>query len=126
MSDDDLKDTASAAPPRVAANRKHDRVVYNVRVTFAGMGLVFPGAVENISEGGAFVVTDDPLPIDTRLSFALAIGDKTVSVEGIVVWNRAGTMPGRAAGMGVRFENVDEATQAHIAAFVAHQAPAPQ
>ncbi len=77
----------------------------------------------DLSRGGVFVRTLEPLPPGTRLSLELALtgGYGTVLAAGEVVWTTPPSAPGesfRAPGMGVRFLDLDPASQALLDRYV--------
>ncbi|HTM20767.1 MAG TPA: TIGR02266 family protein, partial [Kofleriaceae bacterium] len=69
----------------------------------------------DVSHGGIFIRTKDPLPVGTQLRFEFQLKDASPLIrgEGTVVWtrehdpNRAGVAP----GMGVRFDRLAEGSQ---------------
>ena len=69
------------------------------------------GVVHNVSEGGVFIQTEQPLATGTPLRLAIDPGDGEASLEldAVVRWVREiGNMDG-PAGFGVAFENVGAA-----------------
>jgi uncharacterized protein (TIGR02266 family) len=63
----------------------------------------------NIGVGGAFILTDDPAPVGSRLTIELRIPttQETLHLRAEVRWARQ-PKPGRAgAGMGVKFLGLD-------------------
>src|SRR4051794_30454566 len=79
--------------------------------------------VDNVSVGGVFVRTDEPLPPGTALAMELLDGTPekplkiTGRVAGVVNAEQARRL-GRAAGMGVMFDPMDLATQARVEKLV--------
>lgn len=69
----------------------------------------------DISQGGIFIRTKDPLPVGTTLKFAFLLKDATplIAGEGTVVWNRAHdpARTGISPGMGVRFDKLSSDSQ---------------
>lgn len=66
----------------------------------------------NLSLGGMFIRTDNPLELDTRfrLSFRLPEGDRNIETVAVVRWRVApGTNGPMTPGMGVRFETLSPA-----------------
>ncbi|UJR81607.1 Signal recognition particle receptor protein FtsY [Sandaracinus amylolyticus] len=73
------------------------------------------GEASDLSTGGLFVATGDPLPIGTELTLGLLLPDgHRVVVDAVVSWVR-GPHDGRAEGMGVRFLRVSREDAAAIA-----------
>src|SRR5690606_29300142 len=69
----------------------------------------------DVSQGGIFIRTKDPLPVGTTMRFEFQLKDASplITGEGTVVWtrehdpNRSGVAP----GMGVRFDKLTEGSQ---------------
>lgn len=94
-----------SAPP----DRRHaDRHPCVLRVQYRGTGHFLVSYCTNLSRGGLFVTTSDPLDVGTLLTLDLSIpGGETVEVNGRVAWVRAPRPDGTLGGMGLSFENVD-------------------
>src|SRR5262249_22645995 len=64
----------------------------------------------DVSRGGIFIRTKEPLPVGTQLKFEFQLSDAQplISGEGTVVWIREHdpTRTGVAPGMGVRFDKL--------------------
>ena len=84
----------------------------------------------DVSQGGIFIRTKDPLAVGTQMRFEFQLRDASplIGGEGTVVWTREND-PGRPAiapGMGVRFDRLAEGSQTvleRILADKAKQAP---
>lgn len=59
-------------------------------------------SVENVSERGLFVNTDDPLEIGSVIRLKVELDSRSIPLRGVVVWSRIETEEGRPNGMGVR------------------------
>jgi Tfp pilus assembly protein PilZ len=59
--------------------------------------------VVNLSEGGLFLASPDPLPTGTLLRLEIEIYGSLASLEGTVAWTRLQLEPGRPRGMGIVF-----------------------
>ncbi len=75
----------------------------------------------NISGGGIFIKTQQPLPLNQTvlLRFTLPGISQPFEVRGVVVW--ANPVSGRSsfpAGMGIKFLNIDPKDQQLIADFI--------
>jgi molecular chaperone DnaK len=93
----------------------------------------------NVSRGGIFVRTLDPLPpgAELELDLALASGEGVIRGRGVVRWIAAPSAPGephREPGMGVKFTELDPESRALVDLIVAtrggegrtDEPPAPQ
>ena len=69
----------------------------------------------DVSRGGIFIRTKEPLPVGTQLKFEFQLSDAQplISGEGTVVWIREHdpTRTGVAPGMGVRFDKLAQQSQ---------------
>jgi uncharacterized protein (TIGR02266 family) len=75
----------------------------------------------NLSRGGMFLITTDPLKEGTQLNLSFSTpGDKRmIKVTGEVVWARdEKESPDRPPGMGIRFLRIEEKDREHIGGFV--------
>jgi type IV pilus assembly protein PilZ len=99
-----------------------ERTPIELIVRYQRMNSFFSDYVKNISRGGTFVATDEPLPADTELDFLLGVPtlDEPLALRGRVIW---ATPPEAAtsaqpAGMGIRFQYGDPARQARTEAVI--------
>jgi uncharacterized protein (TIGR02266 family) len=110
---------ACASPSREL--RKYPRVPISIRVTRRGSGTFGYYHTYNISAGGVFLKSIEPLSPGSvlDLEFALAPGGERIQVRGVVAWvrdpSRAGAEP---AGMGIKFTEISEDSQRAVRAFV--------
>lgn len=69
----------------------------------------------DVSQGGIFIRTKDPLPVGTTMRFEFQLRDASPLImgEGTVVWIRehSPNQAGVAPGMGVRFDRITESSQ---------------
>lgn len=69
----------------------------------------------DVSHGGIFIRTKDPLPVGTQLRFEFQLKDASplITGEGTVVWTREHdpSRTGVAPGMGVRFDRLADGSQ---------------
>jgi len=86
------------------------RVPYRVRVAFESLGELRQCLMLNISRGGVFLATPNPLPIGTRLLLRLQIGDgRTVELSGEVASINTGVdMRKEGEGMGICFASLSD------------------
>lgn len=79
----------------------------------------------DISHGGIFIRTKDPLPVGTNLKFEFQLKDASplITGDGTVVWTRDfdPTRSGVAPGMGVRFDRLPSESQDVLEQILAHK-----
>lgn len=103
-------------------HRNTDRVETEIRVAYRTVGSFLSDYALNLSRGGVFIHTDNPLPPETmvRLVFSLPGVPVLFDVSGRVRWTQmrfddAEELP----GMGIEFVHLDEKVakwlQAHVA-----------
>jgi uncharacterized protein (TIGR02266 family) len=98
------------------SERRHaSRAPLVVRVDYSSVEALFSEFTRNINEGGIFIETESPAPIDQMVSlqFQLPGGSEPIKVSGRVVWSTPGG-DGEPPGMGVEFENLDPAARARV------------
>lgn len=103
--------------------RQHKRVPAKILIKYGNADQFFTDYMQNISLGGIFVPTHDPLPKGTRLqiSFSLPYWEQLITTEGIVVRSihadpKSGLGP---SGMGVQFQKLNPDNLELIDAYVA-------
>lgn len=111
--------------PEEGERRDASRHQLEVAVGLEGASRFYTGKTGDLGRGGLFVASDEPLPVGTEviLSFVLPDGYR-VRAEGTVAWVRAPRYRPHElpAGMGVRFERLDEA-DLHAIRFFLEQRP---
>ena len=100
---------ASDAPEVKIEKRRSPRTPFNIRVRYATVDDLFSDFARNINEGGMFIETSEPCPVDTvvSLDFELPGDTAPVRTKGRVVWVDD-------EGMGIEFEDLDAAARARI------------
>lgn len=100
-----------SVPPEDDDRREDLRLEIEVDVGIEGDHTFFTGKMGDLSRGGLFVATDEPLPVETELllSFLLPDGYR-VTAEAIVAWvriprYRPDELP---SGMGIKFVELKE------------------
>ena len=89
-----------------------------VRLHFEGTVAYQNGFAANVSALGMFVKHPDPPAVGTRLVFEFVLGDERKPVQGggVVTWVRERYEgPGRPAGVGIQFSELDALSRQHIA-----------
>lgn len=116
--------TRSSAPQ--PNRRRAPRVEYETDVGFMSETNFFTGFSGDVSEGGLFVATYQPLPMGTRLSLSFVLPDgHQVTAEGRVAWMRAtsGLDGGTPPGMGIRFDSLNAVHREAIEEYVRLRQP---
>jgi uncharacterized protein (TIGR02266 family) len=85
----------------------------------------------DVSQGGIFIRTKDPLAVGTQMKFEFQLRDASplIGGEGTVVWTRENdpSRPAIAPGMGVRFDRLGDGSQSVLERILAEKAKqAPQ
>ena len=77
----------------------------------------------DVSQGGIFIRTKEPLAIGTQMRFEFQLRDASplIGGEGTVVWTRENdpSRPAIAPGMGVRFDRLAEGSQSVLERILA-------
>ncbi len=108
------QDTTPIAAASGADRRKTPRADLVVRVDYHTIDELFSDFARNINEGGLFVETENPHELGTfvKLQFQIPGSSEPIQVSGIVVRISDGSE--EPAGMGIEFENLDDAARGHI------------
>ncbi len=79
----------------------------------------------DVSQGGIFIRTKDPLAVGTQMRFEFQLRDASplIGGEGTVVWTRENdpSRPAIAPGMGVRFDRLAEGSQSVLERILAEK-----
>jgi uncharacterized protein (TIGR02266 family) len=129
----EAKETAkknSTVPPPRSAGRDSDvdaiSVNVNTMLNLHSDHQFYNGFSENIEEGGIFIATFDPKPVDAKVivNFKLP-GGIPVTAHGVVQFVREynPTTPETAPGMGVKFTSLLEKDKKAIEAYLKRRAP---
>jgi len=99
--------------------RRHPRVPISLKVEYKRLNSFFADYTKNISRGGTFIRTGNPLSIGTEFMFLLAIPtlDDPLSLRGKVQWvvTEDDASEEEEAGMGIGFVYESEAERDKIA-----------
>ena len=83
----------------------------------------------DVSPGGIFIRTKEPLAVGTQMRFEFQLRDATplITGDGTVVWTRENdpTRPNAAPGMGVRFDRLGDGSQPILDRILAEKAKQP-
>ncbi|HSM91326.1 MAG TPA: TIGR02266 family protein [Anaeromyxobacteraceae bacterium] len=101
-----------------------------VRLSYGSVDEFVDRFATNLSRGGVFIRTRSPRPPGTQVAFELklASGETVVKGLGTVLWSRAEDLhsnPPIAPGMGVQFNDLDEASRAIIERVMERRGAAP-
>lgn len=111
----DVREFDASGPFKRSTRMPLDAVV---RLHFEGTVAYQNGFAANVSATGMFVKHPDPPPVGTRLVFEFVVGEERRPVQGagLVAWVRERYEgPGRPAGIGIQFTEVDAQSRQHIA-----------
>jgi len=103
---------------RVGVDRRaHPRIPIELRVDYPKLNAFFADYTRNISKGGTFVKTGQPLPVGTRFVFRLSVPtlSEPIVLTGEVAWVRE---EGDEPGMGIRFVYPSEEARLSIERLV--------
>jgi uncharacterized protein (TIGR02266 family) len=93
-------------PPLRAGRDRALRVPTHLKVSYGDAG---SATTENLSEGGLFVKTGEPLAPGTPLRLAIDAGggEPPIELDAVVVWRRELGNRDGPAGFGVEFRNLE-------------------
>ena len=93
--------------PTRSDRRRSDREDLKIRVDYSAVDAFFSEFTTNVNEGGMFIATENPAPLDSEvaLEFRLPGVERPVSVSGRVAWisDGKGESP---VGMGIEFRDL--------------------
>jgi type IV pilus assembly protein PilZ len=101
--------------------RRDERLHHELLVAYKTVGGFVSEWAVNVSKGGLFINTPEPLPIGTAVKLIVNLpGAKfPFDLEGRVAWvEKVGNGANVSPGMGIEFVGVDEAVRAQIQGFV--------
>ena len=110
----------SRSETHVAVERRRtDRASVVVRIEYSTVDALFSDFTRNINEGGIFVETEAPIPLDEKidLKLRLPVSNELVHVQGRVVRVEQATATS-AAGIAVEFGQLDARARELINAAV--------
>lgn len=92
-----------------------------MEVTLTSDSHFFVGLTNDISTGGIFVSTYNPIAIGAQIEMEFALPDGTVHVKGTVRWRRETTE--MSPGVGIAFEELSPESARTIERFCAKRPP---
>jgi|LNFM01.2.fsa_nt_gb uncharacterized protein (TIGR02266 family) len=116
---------ADDPPSRTDPRRRDERASVVVQLQYRSASHLLVSYCTNLSRGGLFVPSHDPLPPGTRLSLSLTVPGDTAPIElqAEVRWARQFDALEGPAGMGLAFEDIDEVLGNRVDAIVAQFVP---
>jgi type IV pilus assembly protein PilZ len=94
------------------SSRKHDRVMKRLTVKYKDHQTLVAAVTSNLSAGGVFIRTENPLSVGERFLIALDLDDpgETLEIPCQVKWTREKTSDIRSEppGMGVEFSELSQ------------------
>ena len=101
--------------------RTNLRANTEIQILFKELGAFSKVYMLNVSNGGLFIKTDDPLPLEKTVVLRLQLPGETemMEIEGRVIWNNPkGVKNSFPRGMGIQFVKMEPENQETIEAFV--------
>lgn len=97
--------------------REHVRIDAALEFQYWTDTIFTPARIEDLSEGGAFVDTPNPLPEGDQIDFKLTLPDSDEPIVGRarVIWQQ------RNVGMGIRFIGLSTEQREQIKFYIAAQ-----
>ncbi len=104
-------------------HRRDRRHKVRIQVDCTTQDMFVANRVTNISRGGVFVETRDPLPLDAEIQLTLTLPEcqRTIRTVGRVIWNydiRRGTAH-VVPGMGIKFMDMSAADRTLLEEYLA-------
>ncbi|MEZ4705146.1 MAG: PilZ domain-containing protein [Bdellovibrionota bacterium] len=81
----------------------------NVKILFQKEDQRDQVLLENLSEGGLFLLTEDPKPIGTKLNFEFRVKNQEESIKGTGIVKWVENDKNKRKGMGIQFLELNEA-----------------
>jgi len=110
---------------RTADKRKHKRLPVRIRIQYRTADQFFQDYIQNLSVGGIFIETKNPLSVGTKLQvqFSLPEMEDMITADGMVVHRlhvgRSENPP--AGGMGIQFAELDEKSKQLLEEYIHSQ-----
>ncbi len=90
-------------------DRRQPRLPISLKVAYRTAGAFLVSYSVNLSKGGIFLETAQPLAVGETVSLGFEVpGAGDLQVEGVVAWVRQGSTDGMPDGMGIQFQTLDE------------------
>jgi uncharacterized protein (TIGR02266 family) len=99
-----------------------EQIVLEFEVTTSSESQFFAGLTGDVSHGGIFIETYQPVPIGSRVAVSLSLPTGDVEVFGVVEWTRD-ARHGMSPGVGVAFEELPPDARLSLEQFCRLRAP---
>jgi type IV pilus assembly protein PilZ len=121
-----MPSTSRAATP-VPAPRAHQRFEVEIPVDCSTKQMFVSNHVSNISRGGLFIASPNPLPLDAEVSLVIRLPGhvRPILAKGRVVWNydiRKGTTQ-IIPGSGIKFSDIPAGDRALLEEYLERLEP---
>ncbi len=101
--------------------RQGQRIKKHIKSEVTDTNTVTFSTTQNISPGGIFISTPDPLKIGSEVEMSLYFpGEEAIKLKGIVRWTNENDLPDRKCGMGIEFVNTPGSEIAQLAKKIDH------
>jgi CheY-like chemotaxis protein len=118
-----LHNALQACQPKTDNKRKHIRVPFNKMVSYCVAGKYERNYAVTLSEGGIYMRSNKPLPVDTRVEVDIPLGEKeSMVICGRVIYTKA-LLKGRFTippGMAICFDECGPEMQKRLRDEVVH------
>lgn len=95
--------------------RKSRRIAKKIKSQVSAPDSLTYSTTHNLSDGGMFISTPDPIAPGTELELSLKLPNgEFMNVTGIVRWTRDEDPEGGPAGMGIEFASITDSEVAKI------------
>jgi len=89
-------------------DRKDERIALALEVEFRNAAAFLVAYSTNLSKGGMFIETEEPLPVGTEIAMRFSVPDEPpIDVIGVVAWVQAWRTEQQHRGMGIRFDELE-------------------
>ncbi|HNR90214.1 MAG TPA: PilZ domain-containing protein [Spirochaetota bacterium] len=89
--------------------RKHDRANVTIRSEVRSPESITLSKTVNVSRGGLFISTPEPLGEGSELNLTIQVpGGEVLEIRGKVKWVRQNEVDGERAGMGIEFVDASD------------------
>jgi uncharacterized protein (TIGR02266 family) len=102
--------------------RAHARLCVQVEVSLDSASELYTGLTGDVSRGGVFVQTWQPIPVGLEVDVELKLAQAEVLMRGIVRWRREASN-GILPGVGIEFVRMDDPARDLLVAFCTSRAP---